>query len=145
MSSKARKHVQAPNKPAGSEHIPAPRTTTTTPDKAHYPAFSLRYVANGDFSIAKCQKKQKAALTTTMSKLSQMTWAQIDSCGRHESGYERISHDQIRAQIPDHVTEDVNLVSFRFCGKAPMVGYRDEEVFFILWLDPNFKLYDHGS
>jgi hypothetical protein len=47
-------------------------------------------------------------------------------------------------QIPAHVTEDVTLLSFRFHGKAPMVGYRVGRIFHIVWLDHDFAVYSHG-
>jgi len=72
-----------------------------------------------------------------------MSWAQINQAPRHGLGYEKISHTSIKAAIPPHITEDVNFLAFRFSGKAPMVGYRKQEVFYIVWLDRNFTLYDH--
>jgi hypothetical protein len=30
-------------------------------------------------------------------------------------------------------------------NRAPMVGYRVQAIFYILWLDRDFTLYDHGS
>jgi hypothetical protein len=42
------------------------------------------------------------------------------------------------------VTEEVNLIAFRFDGKKPMVGYRDGVTFYVLFLDRSFTLYDHG-
>jgi hypothetical protein len=60
------------------------------------------------------------------------------------AGYERISRDAIRSGIPAHLKEDVNFIAFRFCGKAPMVGYRDENIFHVVWIDRAFSLYDHG-
>ncbi len=46
--------------------------------------------------------------------------------------------------MPSVVTEEVNLIAFRFCGKAPVVGFRARRIFHVLWLDRAFKLYDHG-
>lgn len=58
-------------------------------------------------------------------------------------GFEKIEPSQVRQSLPSSVTEDVNLIAFRFSGKAPMVGYRDGQVFHVLWLDHDFSLYDH--
>ena len=49
----------------------------------------------------------------------------------------------IQAGIPRHVTEEVKFIAFRFYGRAPMVGYRDKTVFYVLWLDRDFNLYSH--
>jgi hypothetical protein len=46
---------------------------------------------------------------------------------------------------PPHVTEDVQrFIAFRFFGKAPMVGYRVQAIFYLLWLDCSFTLYEHS-
>jgi hypothetical protein len=60
----------------------------------------------------------------------------------------------IVAQVPlkqkmcptgSHLTEDVQrLIAFRFAGNRPMVGYRVQAIFYLLWLDRDFTLYDHG-
>jgi hypothetical protein len=65
--------------------------------------------------------------------------------GIDKQGYEKIPHVRIRAGIPPAITEDVDILAFRFCGKAPMVGFRLDEVFFVVWLDRGFTLYDHGG
>jgi hypothetical protein len=49
----------------------------------------------------------------------------------------------IKATIPSHLQSDINLLAFRFCAKAPMVGYREGNVFHVVWLDRAFTLYDH--
>ncbi len=62
---------------------------------------------------------------------------------RHGLGYERIEKNAIKCGIPSVVPDDTDLIAFRFAGNAPMVGYRKERTFFILWLDRDFTLYDH--
>ena len=73
-----------------------------------------------------------------------MTWAQIKTADRMGLGFETIARSSITAGIPRHITDDVRLLAFRFFGNAPMVGYRDGRVFFVLWLDRSFTLYNHG-
>ncbi|EML0361258.1 hypothetical protein RI835_000583 [Providencia rettgeri] len=62
---------------------------------------------------------------------------------RHGLGFEKIKSSSIKASIPKHITDDVDLIAFRFFGMSPMVGYRNESTFFIVWLDRSFTLYDH--
>jgi hypothetical protein len=97
-----------------------------------------------DYCLSDCNKDEKAAFADTLHKLSQITWNEISSSSRHGAGYERINRDAIRSGIPVHLKADVNFIAFRFCGKAPMVGYRDENVFHVIWIDRTFSLYDHG-
>ena len=73
-----------------------------------------------------------------------MTWAQLRQSPRDKLGYEKISRDSIRGGIPNVVTEDVDIIAFRFCDKAPMVGFRAQDgTFFIVWFDRRFRLYPH--
>jgi hypothetical protein len=59
-------------------------------------------------------------------------------------GCEKIARDAIRRPIPPGVTEDVTFLAFRFHGMKPMVGYRVNEMFHIIWFDRDFTLYDHS-
>ena len=60
-------------------------------------------------------------------------------------GMSRSPRDALRAPIPSHITADVQrFIAFRFVGQAPMVGYRVQAVFYILWLDRTFTLYEHS-
>lgn len=58
---------------------------------------------------------------------------------------ETIKQDAIRAEIPNCIKEDTKLIVLRFGNKIPMVGFRENSIFYIVWFDTNFKLYNHGS
>lgn len=107
------------------------------------PEFSFRYLQKG-FCVDCCELKEKAALSDKLFRLSQLSWAQIRQQDRHKLGYEKIARNAIKSAIPPHVTEDVDLIAFRFHGMAPMVGYKRDATFFILWLDRVYTLYDHS-
>lgn len=129
--------------PATGKHFSAPDNPTGSTQHRH-PLFSLQYLSTSPpYSLAHCQRVEKAAFADTLDKLSQLPWAEINQAPRHGSGYEKIKRSAIKEPIPSHVTEDVTIIAFRFFGKAPMVGYRKLEVFHILWLDRLFTLYDH--
>lgn len=72
-----------------------------------------------------------------------MTWIQIRGAHRHGLGTEKIEKSAIKVPIPTVVTEDVSLLAFRFSGKAPMVGFRERDVFHVLWFDRDYSLYKH--
>ncbi|KHD06842.1 hypothetical protein PN36_28430 [Candidatus Thiomargarita nelsonii] len=107
-----------------------------------YPAFSLRYL-DQKHGLEQCNQEQKAALIETIHKLSQLTWNHIYSSNRHASGCEKIAKMSIKVPIPKHIPKDANFIAFRFYGMAPMIGYRDETIFYILWLDIHFSVYSH--
>ncbi|HLP89845.1 MAG TPA: hypothetical protein VK184_14810 [Nostocaceae cyanobacterium] len=107
------------------------------------PVFSLCYL-DGEYCITKCEKDDQAAFALKIHRLSKLTWSQIKSQHRHKLGYEKIARDAIKAPIPKFITEDVTFIAFRFSGMKPMVGYRDSAIFYVIWLDRNFTLYDHS-
>src|SRR5206468_2019261 len=111
-----------------------PDTVDEPPDQQP-PLFSLRYLDRRRYSLAACQQREKAAFADTLDRLSQLSWSELRFSPRHGLGYEQISRHTIRAPMPSHLTEDVQrFIAFRFAGNAPMVGYRVQAIFYILWL-----------
>jgi hypothetical protein len=107
------------------------------------PFFCLRHLVNG-WNLESCTNDDLVALVKKIHKLCTMNWEQIYKSDRHHFGCEKISRDAIKAGIPGHITPDVQLWAFRFCGLKPMVGYRENRTFRIVWLDSKMKLYDHN-
>lgn len=127
--------------PGKGQHFKPPAVSEENADQRP-PIFCLRWL-HSEWGLAQCTIEEKAAFADTLYRLSQLTWLEIKNLGRHANGTEKIPHNQIKAGKPTHLTDDVPLLAFRFCAKAPMVGYRDGAVFHILWLDRAFKLYKH--
>jgi hypothetical protein len=109
-----------------------------------HPIFCLKYLDRKYYSLSVCTKEEKAAFADTLDRLSQLTWAEISKSSRHGLGYEKIAQNSIRATIPRHIKDDIIFMAFRFYGKAPMVGYREDIIFHILWIDRDFTLYQHS-
>lgn len=108
------------------------------------PKFCLRGMRKG-FSIEDCEKHERAAFASRLYELSRSKWSELRQMPRHGQGFETIPRDAIKGGIPPEITDDVEILAFRFNGKAPMVGYRSKDgVFNIVWLDRAFELYDHG-
>jgi hypothetical protein len=126
-----------------NQRIPHPSSSQNPSPAQQKPIFSLYYLQKSH-CLSDCDKEQKAAFADTLHKLSQLTWNQIISSPRHGSGCEKISRDSIKMVIPSHIKDDAVFIAFRFYGKAPMVGYREENTFHVIWLDRAFTLYDHG-
>ena len=115
------------------------------PSEQQHPVFALQYMdKDKNFSITYCEKDDKASFTNTLYKLSQLTWLELKNRPRHKLGYEKISRDQIKRPLPDVLKESERIIAFRFRGKKAMAGYRRGKIFYILWVDPKFKLYDHS-
>ncbi|MFZ5959809.1 hypothetical protein ACOXVJ_20100 [Pseudomonas knackmussii] len=108
------------------------------------PLFSFEFMQPA-YCVSECTADERGQVLSKMRTLSQMTWQQIKQAPRHGLGFEIIGRDSFKAAIPTFLTPEINLISFRAIGMAPMVGYRDGRIFHILWIDRDFTVYDHGS
>ncbi len=115
-----------------------------SPGKSAYPSFSFYYLKE-PYHICNCEDCDKIALLNQMDLLCQITWNQIYSSGKHGLGTEKISRSAIKTNIPHEITEDVSFFALRFSGKKPMIGFREQSIFYILFLDYDFSVYDHGN
>jgi hypothetical protein len=124
--------------------IKAPEVSESIPAQKRKPVFSLHYL-DKKYCVSECDKDEKAGLIDQLHILSNMTWQEIDSAPRHGIGREKIARNSIRGKFPDHIKheENINICAFRFSGMKAMVGYRQENIFHIIWIDRDFTLYDH--
>ena len=107
------------------------------------PVFCLHYL-DKDYGLSQCEKVLKVGLIDKLYELSQMTWNEITNTQRHGLGLEKIPYRQIKGRMPTHITKDQEFIAIRFHQLKPVVGYRMERIFHIVWLDYNRTLYDHG-
>lgn len=129
--------------PQGSDRIKAPNNERGPRNQEH-PSFCLKHLpADKKGGLQSCEKGEKIDLINKLDKLSKFTWQQIQVEKRHGYGHEIISRDSLRIRIPDGITEETRILAFRFSKKKPMIGYRRESVFHIIYLDRNFDAYDH--
>lgn len=109
----------------------------------NYPIFCFKYM-HKDYHVDKCEREEKLSLLDRICKLSTMTWEQIQFAPKHGLGTEKISQDSIKCGKPLHITPDVTFYALRFDGKKPMVGYKSDFIFHLVYLDRDFTLYNHG-
>ncbi len=108
-------------------------------------AFSLERVLPGDYCFSELCKDDKAQVAEAMFRRRAMTWNDVTLAPKHGLGTEKIPKGQIHAPLPVFITEDItDFLVLRFNGKKPMVGYRQGRIYYVLWFDHNFSLYDHG-
>lgn len=121
--------------------IAAPPTTVEPSPEQMRPLFGLQHLPRT--CLTQCTKDDQAAFADTLSKLSQLTWAQIRAINRHKLGFETIPQDELSiGTLP--VSKEVRILVFRFSGMKAMIGYRDRATFFPLWLDIDFSAYKHN-
>jgi len=112
--------------------------------KINYPIFCFKYL-HKDYHINQCTGEEKRKLIEKFINMSSMTWEQLQLAPRHGSGSEKISIKSIKASIPsDFFSEEIDtLLSFRFDGKKPFIGFRNGFIFHVFYIDRNFTLYNH--
>lgn len=108
-----------------------------------YPSFSLKYLQN-NYHLSDCTNEEKLSFLDALLKRSKMRWCEIEQANKSGLGKENIDRNSIKVPIPSVVKEDAKIWALRFKGKAPMVGYREGEIFHILWIDRDFTLYNHS-
>jgi hypothetical protein len=107
-----------------------------------HPVFCLHYL-DSQYCLTKCNQEERASFANTIRMLSQIPWNEIIAKGVH--GYEKIINKKSvnRGNLPSCITEDTPIIGFHFHKKKPMVGFRRECIFHIVWFDPKFTLYKH--
>jgi hypothetical protein len=107
--------------------------------------FSLERIQKGEFCFSTLSQEEKARFAEGIFKRRDKTWAEVKSMPRHALGFEKIAKKSICAQLPSFITDDMDhFLAFRFDGMKPMIGYRLRNIFYVLWFDAKFTLYDHG-
>ncbi|AVF43574.1 hypothetical protein [Acinetobacter nosocomialis] len=104
--------------------------------------FSFRYTQN-NHCLSKCEKHEKLDLLDSIFQRREMTWKEIIVADRHKLGSEKIERKSLKVTVPNSVPKDAKIWALRFCDLAPMVGYYENNIFYILWLDRAFKVYKH--
>jgi len=109
------------------------------------PRFSLRFlVKHPDFGFESLSNQGKIALANTIYKLSDNSWKNLRLASRHGLGYEKIERTDLKFTLPSSIPIDRPIIAFRFCGKAPMLGYRSAYgTFYIIAFDSKFIAYKH--
>jgi hypothetical protein len=107
--------------------------------------FSLERLMPGHYCFSNLEQKDKAAFAESIFKRRNIPWKEIKNLPRHGLGIEKISKSSLKTTLPKNITEDFKyFLAFRFSGKKPMVGYRVHEIFYVLWFDHDFTLYEHS-
>ena len=110
----------------------------STDDK--HPKFSLELVQPG-FDVRDCKdRNDRGNLMMTLSDMSKMPWFEIKRLDRHKKGFETI--EELRERLPQKL-RDMTPIAFRFSDMKPVIGVRVEDVFYIVWIDHDMKLYKH--
>jgi len=117
--------------------------TTIEVPKFEHPVFCFKHL-HKDHCLEQCETADKLAFIERVVKLSSLTWDTIRISQRHGFGYEKIKRTSIKPSVPNSITEDVDdFLAFRFSGKKPMLGFKTQFIFHIVYIDSKFSVYDH--
>jgi hypothetical protein len=105
------------------------------------PLFDLSRTVEG-FAVGDCTRDEKAAFADRLQHLARMTWTQILMAGRTGAGSETIAQASLNVPIPGFVTPDRRLLTLRFGDAARIIGFREDAVLHIIWIDPHHRAYD---
>jgi len=110
----------------------------------NFPIFSLEKLQPGKYCLSSLDQENKAKFADAIFRRKSLTWNQIKQQDRHGLGTEKIPKTQVKAPIPKFITDDFEFfLAFRYSGLKPMIGYRQRDIFFIIWFDHDFTLYNH--
>lgn len=111
-----------------------------------HPYFSFRYIDTGSYCIKKCSIEQFRSISDKLRILSGLDWGTIDTSPRETNGYEMLPVSELKsASPPPPFSNETQVVVFRFGGKkGRIVGIKRDSMFYVLFIDHNFTLYDHG-
>jgi hypothetical protein len=117
----------------------APRDTSAVSFQDEPPKFSLRYV-HPDYCVSACDKEDQLQFIQSMLKRKDMSWKALITSPHNKLGCETIR--TLNVPVPD-CAKGKDIISFRFSGKKAMVGFRERDVFYIIWFDRSFTVYSH--
>ncbi len=121
-----------------SKTIPARRDTSDS-IQARHPSLSLRHV-HSKFCVTGCDSRTQKSFLKKFKAITAMTWAQVQSASREGLGYERIA--QLDDELPEAAGGEKSMC-FRLHGIGRMIGFRKDDVFYVVWFDEKGKKYKH--
>lgn len=132
---------QRPSQNKGKKIKVGPESSLAEDWRKKHPSFSLQYTVPG-YCVIDCNQEQKAAFASTLLQLGKRTWIEIQQSDKHGSGTEKLPRYRLKVAIPGHIKEDQEFFTVvRFFGRCPMIGYVQQGVYYILWLDRNHDCY----
>ena len=98
-----------------------------------------------DFEQACCDDQVRRDLLSSLRRLSRTTWDDLRTRDKKSGGSELINKSEIKASLPSFITDDYEkFIVIRFNSQnSRLIGYRQDNIFYILFIDVSLTLYDH--
>lgn len=132
-------------KTSASKFLKAEPKATIDYDAKH-PIFSFEKMQDrSGHSVSCCDREDLYHLLKRIYMLNRLPWRDIRQASRKGYGVEKIARSAIKYAVPTTVTDDNDYFhALHYSGKKRFIGYKVQQVFYILWIDHNFSVYDHG-
>ena len=107
------------------------------------PKISFQFLA--EEQLKNCEVREKSEVLTTLYRISQHTWQELNQLGRKSGGFELIPLMQLRCKYPNNemFSEGSKAVVFHHATKIPLIGFHCEDIFYIFCIDRDYKAYKH--
>ncbi|NRA60589.1 MAG: hypothetical protein HRU25_06695 [Psychrobium sp.] len=110
-----------------------------------YPKFSFEFCCNSSRGIDKSCKETRRLVFEKILLLSKRTWHDIKSLPR-EQGFEMIDKSSFNStpNIPTKFEKETKISVCRLPqSKGRVIGYVEEDTFYVVWVDTKFNMYSH--
>jgi len=119
-----------------------PRTENPKSSYDEPPAFSFKYIRKSH-CLDCCTLEEKKDLAEALHKRKDTSWNDLLFAPKNGLGYEKINGGW-KVSLPEEHKEK-QMLAFRFSGNKPIVGFKEREIFYILWIDRAFNVYKHSK
>jgi len=129
---------------SGGNRLLAPKPVPEDSSNHMHPAFCFKFCQK-KFTIDDCDRDTKSLLADKIFKLSQFSWNTLQGQNRHGLGHEIIAKESISVSVPITTPDDRSFLCFRLGGgkNSVLIGYRMAKIFYIVWIDPQGRVYKH--
>ena len=129
-----------PEASSGRVDVPKIQSTPITQQRI---SFSMECCRHGRCYGEIADRRERIDFADKIHELSQLTWGDINQAPRKNFGYEKL--ECLREGYFGDAPKDVAIIGFVYHDNHRMIGYRDAQGVFHIWLfDYNGDLYGHS-
>ena len=110
-----------------------------------HPKFSFEFCFDSKRGLDNTTKQTMQFVMEKVAYLSKVTWKEIQQLPKAQ-GFEKIPKSSFKSLpgLPNKFCNEVKIDVFRLRNKAGrLIGYIEDEIFFVVWIDTKFDMYDH--
>jgi hypothetical protein len=112
-------------KEQGTDHLP--------------PVFSFKHVCNNHYYLTDWRSEELQRLIDTFRTMESLNWSEVI---RYKGlGFKIVDPKTFSTDLPEVISPDISIIEFRVSKRARLFGYRDKNIFNIIWFDRNHEVY----